>query len=969
MLGMSIVLATVSGATQNAPAGGPSMLREIYPGAESGLPVNLDYSANVDGVLFFVGADAAHGSELWKTDGTAKGTVLVKDITPGSGSTTFHQATAAHGLLFFSANGGLWKSDGTDKGTVQILSGLDPYWITEADCYGCQGVVFAGKDASGGYEPWKSDGTDKGTVRIADVWGGTESSDPQSFVFANGLAFFVANDGSRGRELWVTDLSAAGTKIVRDIHPDPQNPYPPRWLTQVGDLLYFVATTPAEGEELWKSDGSEAGTTLVQDIDPGKFPSNPEYLTNVDGTLFFTAFEPTARQELFKVDPKSGNVSRVKDINTTPNVAGGTEGSFPDGLVAVNNVLFFTADDGMNGKELWRSDGTDAGTRMVKDIAPGIEPISMLPNSSAPASLTAADGFLFFIAWTAESGYELWTSDGTDAGTKKLTELGPGSQSAVIGNSSFQYVNTRFFFSADDGTKGRELWSYQLADGDGDGLLDVWETNGIDYNLDGTIDLDLHAKGARPDRKDLFVELDWMEAADHSHKPGAGTTLDLKTAFSGAPLANPDGSTGIVLHIEPDEAIPEIPAITFSGPANGVTPFWSLKQQHFGPPGLAGTPNGANVLGARRMIYRYALYSHFRQHDGDSTDTSEAEFRGDDFMLALGGRTDSQWLAGGGFAVDAKAQLAQAKWVVEGGVTMHELGHTLGLLHGGDDSVDTKPNYLSVMNTSFTTRRLEPHRILDFSPAVLPTLDENALDEMLGVQGPADRFTVYGPGEGQVHVVPAEGPVDWNLDVLTYGIVKADINYGNTPHVVGEVLTGFDDWSHIIYNIRDLCAHRSKYTQGLPFAEGSGNDDLTAALANDVDGDGIVNAHDNCSGVYNPSQKDTDGDGIGDACTDGDHPEPKPADAGVDGGASDATASAGDGAAPGNADSSTDRSDAASLTGPEASDQGGSSGCGCSVAGNGGCGAGGVAALIALTAWSRRRRSFCNVTRPTQAYE
>ena len=90
---------------------------------------------------------------------------------------------------------------------------------------------------------------------------------------------------------------------------------------------------------------------------------------------------------------------------------------------------------------------------------------------------------------------------------------------------------------------------------------------------------------------------------------------------------------------------------------------------------------------------------------------------------------------------------------------------------------------------------------------------------MLGVQGPEDRFTVYGPDGGSQRIVPAKGPVDWNLDGKIAGIVKADINYGAATPVVGEVLTGFDDWSHIIYNIRDLGAHRSKFTRGLPFVE------------------------------------------------------------------------------------------------------------------------------------------------------
>ena len=457
LIASAVSFAAVPGADKRYRPAVLAFVLDISPGAGHGLPINLDHAANVDGILFFVGADPAHGSELWKTDGTAKGTVLVKDITPGTGSTNFNQATAAHGFLYFSANGGLWKSDGTDKGTVLVMDGVDPFWITEADCYGCKGVVFAGTDAAGGYEPWKSDGTAKGTVRIKDVRTGNQTSDPQSFVFANGIAFFVADDGAHGRELWASDLSDAGTKLVKDIHPDPQNPYPPRWLTAVGDRLYFVATTPENGEELWRSDGTEAGTVLVQDINPGKFPSNPEYLTNADGTLYFTAFDPGVRQELFKVDPGSGAVSLVKDINTTANVAGGTDGSFPK-----------SAHGGQQHPLLHRRRQYERHRALAHRRHRGGHPHGERhcpwhrANQHAaqlvdPASFVAADGNLFFIAWTATSGYELWTSDGTEAGTKQLTEIRPGKEDAVIGATSFQYVNTRLFFSADDGAKGREL--------------------------------------------------------------------------------------------------------------------------------------------------------------------------------------------------------------------------------------------------------------------------------------------------------------------------------------------------------------------------------------------------------------------------------------------------------------------------------------------------------------------------------
>jgi len=145
------------------------------------------------------------------------------------------------------------------------------------------------------------------------------------------------------------------------------------------------------------------------------------------------------------VNPSPLTVKLVKDINLS------ASGPAPSELVALNGLVFFTADDGTNGTELWRSDGTAAGTVMVKDIAPG------LSESSNPSKLTAMGNTLFFmIPQTSTRSLALWKSDGTEAGTVRVKDIVPG-----VGGSSpsgLNAVGNTLFFAADDGIHGRELW-------------------------------------------------------------------------------------------------------------------------------------------------------------------------------------------------------------------------------------------------------------------------------------------------------------------------------------------------------------------------------------------------------------------------------------------------------------------------------------------------------------------------------
>ena len=258
------------------------------------------------------------------------------------------------------------------------------------------------------------------------------------------------------------DGTSAGTKLVRAIVPgsgDPDrggNPYLHE-LTNVGGTLFFAADDGKHGAELWRSDGTWSGTKLVRDIVPGPGTSDPSWLTNVGGTLFFVAWDPTHGIELWRSDGTAQGTTLVGDINPGSDSEWPYGNSWPSELTDVAGTLFFVANDGVHGYELWRSDGTADGTKMVRDILPGTA-----WTGSYPDQLTNIAGTLFFgaddeIHSSGATGTELWSSDGTAAGTKLVRDIYPGDRGS--GPDRFIDVSGTLFFSADDGTHGRELWN------------------------------------------------------------------------------------------------------------------------------------------------------------------------------------------------------------------------------------------------------------------------------------------------------------------------------------------------------------------------------------------------------------------------------------------------------------------------------------------------------------------------------
>lgn len=427
-------------------------------------------SATLGAQVLFEIVGAGSGSELWKTNGTT--TALVKDIRPGAASSEPHELTVLGNYVYFVANDGvvgdeLWRTDGTAAGTVLVKDVNPSTEPSDPDYFASIGTTFyfTAVDATHGRELWKSDGTAAGTVLLKDLQPGPDSSEAAELTAVGTTLYFTAvpTAGSNERVLWKSDGTAAGTLQV-PLQAFPANPTSPGRLTAAGGLLYFSAQTHngtnGVGEELWRSDGTAAGTLLLKDIWPNGtgLGGGSGYLGGleyVNGIVLFPARTSVNDMELWKTDGTPAGTQLVKDIRP------GSVGSGPGEFTVVDGTTYFTADDGATGRTLWTTDGTEVGTQLVADAVP-------LSTADEVRQLTEVNGRLFFTAndlnVPGDYNVELWTSDGTAGGTQRVVDLGPTQYGSSP--SDLTEFGDALFFTADDGQAGRELWRSDGTSGD-----------------------------------------------------------------------------------------------------------------------------------------------------------------------------------------------------------------------------------------------------------------------------------------------------------------------------------------------------------------------------------------------------------------------------------------------------------------------------------------------------------------------
>ncbi|AJT42921.1 hypothetical protein UM93_06000 [Psychromicrobium lacuslunae] len=311
-----------------------------------------------------------------------------------------------------------------------------------------------------------------------------------------------------------------------------------------------------------------------------------------------------------------------------------------------------------------------------------------------------------------------------------------------------------------------------VTDTDGDGLPDLWETDGYDSDGDGVIDVDLPALGADPRKKDIFVETDYLPG----ELPSVAVYDKIVQIFADAPVQNPDGSTGINIHLDAGSAAP---AARYNlGGGNEIANVTTVA-------GVSTVANAksSNLAAARKPIFRYMWWA---DKYGSGSSSGQGYQPGDTFLVTVG---KTYWK---NISDDGKA-----------GTFVHELGHTLGLGHGGGDNINRKPNYLSILNYAYQIDGIPLSgggKLYSYSSTAAATLNESALDESAGLGAAGAGFkTSYKNGLGKTVVTSgdASGPIDWNGNgVIDAAPVSVDINGegGNQ-----QSLAGYDDWSHLRY--------------------------------------------------------------------------------------------------------------------------------------------------------------------------
>ena len=363
----------------------------------------------------------------------------------------------------------------------------------------------------------------------------------------------------------------------------------------------------------------------------------------------------------------------------------------------------------------------------------------------------------------------------------------------------------------------QEAWMAHVPslDADGDGLLDTWETQnqGIDVNDDGTIDLDLYAIGARPDHKDLFIEIDCMIGRNPAD------LQPVVDAFANAPVANPDGIGGVKLHLQLDDT--DLPLGGGWAVDSWPVQFDNLKSLYYGTASERTDPNSVAILEAKRKVFRYCIYA-------DTSTAALGAAKGtycNDFIIFKGSLMKLPCF--GSCAV-----------VNDQSTFMHELGHALGLDHGGSDGIFNKPNYISVMNYLYELpfSAGDAWR-LDYSRGTMLPIIENNIDESVMLETiTGDNLgvlTYYGLTNcvaNPCDPVPAApiqaigyligtGGHDFNGDGQITSGQCMDLNYfgTNSPVSLGsiptpcEVMNDHNDWAALQYKPVD---------EGVPLAGG-----------------------------------------------------------------------------------------------------------------------------------------------------
>jgi ELWxxDGT repeat protein len=400
-----------------------------------------------NGRRVFVARDLTNGSDLWTTDGTLNGTTLLDD--QGGGGNLYTVGSTA----LYNKGEVLWRTDGTAAGTrpLNLPSALSVRQVAGDNAAAYLRMV----DLSAPLQVavYRYD-LAADTSRLLLAYGGFVEAG-EAFAFARGELYFSARSAAEGKELWISDGTVGGTHLLKNLIPETMTaPSRPHGFVEFGDHIYFSAISPSvaggtvQTSALWRTRGTAATTEKYADISASQGGSDPRDMFVVNNRLVLFAHDTSGVYHLYSADGVRVPGPEVIAHLYAPAI-GGVPRTCESRRPVLNGFAYLAAHESTGGLELWRTNGTSAGTTRVADINPG-------GADATPCGLTAHDGKIFFSAngGAGQGGTELWVSDGTSAGTHRVRNAASAAGSAPKDLVSFG--GALYFIST--GTAAAQLW-------------------------------------------------------------------------------------------------------------------------------------------------------------------------------------------------------------------------------------------------------------------------------------------------------------------------------------------------------------------------------------------------------------------------------------------------------------------------------------------------------------------------------
>lgn len=468
-----------------------TLVRDIIPGINDSLQAKISWMREIEGRMWLSVFTEAEGSELWVANNALTDISLVKDITPGNGSTFANYMSGYQGNVYFTVYAGvngrkeLWVTDGTEINTME-LPGTSPVNSNVTVLVsGQNGLYYRSYSPDTGAEPWMSDGSETGASLIADINQVNGGSSPWIRDQSTGRLIFTARDPDVGRDsLWISDGTDVGTEVLSRapanggginkvlagneltyyvslggsnynlwrvnnttketilIDSNPSSNGGIRVFHLVGDKLFYAINNNGTYEHK-VSDGSVNGTYVITDTTGQSVTGNGSEFSSFGNFAYFTAsraVNSTVVQTLWKTDGGVDNAVPIFDFSSD---------LYPVFIEGADNQLILAMSNSNSSNiEFWVSSGEIDTTTLVKSVSMTIDDFE--------GYKTRVGSRIFFRANTPEAGDELWVSDGTVNGTRLVKDINPGTQGSFPGDLTA--LGDNVVFAVSDENDDSTLW-------------------------------------------------------------------------------------------------------------------------------------------------------------------------------------------------------------------------------------------------------------------------------------------------------------------------------------------------------------------------------------------------------------------------------------------------------------------------------------------------------------------------------